>query len=438
MPDRHFPDWFDAYIKYANELVESPLIFTEWTAISAIASAMERKCFIPFGVKTIFPNMYIVLVGPSGVRKGTAMEPGYDILQEIGVNLAADATTKEALLIRLEEAGTASSYLDGVLSTDSAITIHSSEFTVFTRHRDSEFMSYLCKWYDCEKRFRYETKNKGSHDIPNVWVNIIGATTPSLIQASLPQEAVGGGLTSRMILVYADQKGKIIPIPFFGAKESKMRDALAEDLSNIKIVHGAFMMDEDFIDKYIDWVFEVEKNPAFTDPLLAGYEQRRRWHLLKLSMIFSASESGAKLIGVRHFDKALELLSRTEVLMPCVFRGMTQIDDNIVVTEILNQLRAKGRVTFAEIVRKYMGGVTLDRLEMITKAVITSGLAKEMIEAGKRWIEYIPPNQREKKDEQNWNGSVQQNSEGEVRDTPPITDELGEEPSPSGIPSIND
>ena len=75
--------------------------------------------------------MYIVLVGPSGCRKGTAMGPGYSFLRKVGAKLSAEATTREALIGSLELCKDTSVAPDGTSYDHSSLTIFSQELTVF-------------------------------------------------------------------------------------------------------------------------------------------------------------------------------------------------------------------------------------------------------------------------------------------------------------------
>ena len=99
---RQVEDWIDGYVEFTDNS-ESPENFRRWTAISTIAAALQRKCFVEWGTITWYPNMYIVLVGPSGARKGTAMGPAYDMLEELNIPMAANATTLQALIRRRKD-----------------------------------------------------------------------------------------------------------------------------------------------------------------------------------------------------------------------------------------------------------------------------------------------------------------------------------------------
>ena len=72
-------DWISAYLKYTEE-TESPVSYHTWTAVSMIAGALQRKCYMQWGLETIYPNMYIVLVGSAGrSRKSLAINIGEEI-----------------------------------------------------------------------------------------------------------------------------------------------------------------------------------------------------------------------------------------------------------------------------------------------------------------------------------------------------------------------
>ena len=99
---RRNKDWITSYLRYVDN-TEPPNLYKEWVAVSVIASCLQRKCYLDWGPMTFYPNMYIVLTGPSGkARKSTAMGPGMKLLREMGVKLAAESITREALIRELK------------------------------------------------------------------------------------------------------------------------------------------------------------------------------------------------------------------------------------------------------------------------------------------------------------------------------------------------
>ena len=86
---RMLSDWLAGYIEYTKN-TEPPLSYHIWVGISTIAAALERKVYMKWGHSDIYPNQYIVLIGPSGQsRKGEAVNLARNFIDHIGVNVGA-------------------------------------------------------------------------------------------------------------------------------------------------------------------------------------------------------------------------------------------------------------------------------------------------------------------------------------------------------------
>lgn len=323
MSDRQLEDWVDGFVRYTSK-TEAPRSYRKWIAISMVAAALQRKCYVEWGTITWYPNMYIILVGPSGVRKGTGMDPGHDLLHDIGIKTSAESTTRQALIRRLKS----SSYTEvnqgtGEISGHCSMTVFSQEFTVFLGYQNKELMADLCDWYDCRKKWTYETKHFGIDEIVGVWVNIIGATTPRLIQSSMPPDAIGGGLTSRIVFVSEMHKGKTVSLPFLTKEDIELYELLKFDLEKINLMAGRYKFTEDFLKKWDTWYTKTDSSPPpFKDDRLAGYVSRRPTHIMKLAMILSSSRSGEMVLKVGDLERAIETLVEVEPNMPQVFSGV--------------------------------------------------------------------------------------------------------------------
>jgi len=327
--NRKLPDWIDAFM-LLTENSEPPRLFRKWSAISAIASALQRKVSIKWGTSlTFYPNLYVVLVGPSATGKGTAMQFSLDIMSHIpAIRMSAQATSLQALIRRLKETNlTDLDMASGKQIYHSSMTIFSKEFTVFLGYHNRELMAALCDWYDCDKRWTYETISRKKEEIVGVWVNMLAGTTPDSIQSSLPIESIGGGLTSRIIFVSEEEKEKLIVLPTQTAEELELQEMLINDLEKISMLSGEFRYTENFANAWADWCFEAEKNKPFHDKKFEGYCGRRRPHLMKLAMIVSASHGQHELVLTKDdLDKASEMLKEVEVKMGLAFRGMGKSD----------------------------------------------------------------------------------------------------------------
>jgi hypothetical protein len=355
-------DWLDGYMIYTNNS-EPPVLYNTWVGVSVIAGALRRKCYLPWGTITVFPNMYIVLVGPSGkCRKGTAMGFGYGFLNKLGVKMASEAITREALIRELSQC------TDTISTTGTqhaSLTIYSQELTVFLGYNNMQLMADLCDWYDCRESWTYRTKNMGTDSIQGVFVNLIGATTPELLQTTLPQDAIGGGLASRIVFVYEKRKAKVVAFPFLTKDQVELGLKLTNDLDKIAMMQGPFTITDDFIECWRDWYTASEANPPFDDYQFSGYIERRPTHLWKLSMIMSASRSNSMEITDGDFKRALSLLTLTEVKMPLTFGGFGKADNSVVMERIMSTIAAAKVIKKSELQRRFYRDIHKKEMELV-------------------------------------------------------------------------
>jgi len=411
--ERKLPNWIDAFLHY-TENTEPPLLFRKWTAISCIASAMQRKCSLIWGTAlTFYPNLFVVLVGPSATGKGTAMNPGLDLISEISsIRMSANATSLQALIRHLKDTNLTDLDLEtGAQTYHSSLTIFSKEFTVFLGYHNHELMAALCDWYDCDKKWSYETIARKKEEVVGVWVNLIGGTTPDLIQSSLPIESIGGGLTSRIIFVFEEKKGKLVTIPVQSPKEKELRELLLHDLEKISMLSGQFKYTESFMDLWHDWCTQAEDNPPFYDKKFDGYIGRRRTHLMKLSMIMSAAHGQHDLCVSRDdLEEAIKILEEVEVKMDQTFKGVGQSD----ISSLINRSIAffvnsrNDQIPFFQYARYFsndMDKLTMDRvLDTLEASKIIKVVHKP---GGDNYIKVIETKQ---KIVQNLNGLIDSDS----------------------------
>jgi len=370
---RDLQDWYEAWLKYMDNS-ESPTIYNKWVAISMISAVLERKVFLQWD-KKLYPNFYTVLVGPPGCRKGTAMSPGREILEELNIKIAADATTKEKLASRLKEASDTFEAMDGQIHSYAAMTIFSEEFTVFLGYGNVELMQWMSDWYDCKPKWKYETKHQGIDEVDGVWVNLLGATTPELLQESMPRESFGGGLNSRIIYVFADRKAKLVVFPFQLEGQDEIREMLVRDLQIIRLMSGEFTPADSYLKRWGEW-YPQQHNKQNEDDKMSGYMERRPTHIHKLAMAFNASRGGNMTLTDVDFDRALTLLSETERNMNKTFAGVGKSQFAAVMNRVLQVIRIKREVKYSELLKQFYYDADDKSMGMIVATLERANLIK--------------------------------------------------------------
>lgn len=369
---REVNDWLSGYLKY-SEGSEPPRSYHTWCGLSLIAGALQRRVFLEWGFETIYPNIYVVLVGPSGkARKGIAIGIAKDMLSDVtGVTIAPNSTSREALVKKMKESG--GNYNipgTGQIKYHCSVTIFSEELSVFLGQKDTKFLANLTDWYDSKDRWEYETIGRGNEFINGVCCNFLGGTAPDWIQSMLPQEAIGGGFTARIIFVVEETKGKTVPKHTLSTSDLRLREALVNDLSRINNMAGPFSFDKDGERTYTQWYENYDKELAsgkypVNDPRFSSYCERRATHLRKVAMLMSASRGDSMQITSHDITRALEVMNKAEMKMHKTFGGLGRSKIAGITHDVLEFIQQLGSVPRSTLLVKFHNDVTVQDLKMI-------------------------------------------------------------------------
>lgn len=382
---RELSDWLDSYLRYTDNS-ESPVSYHIWCGLSVIAGALQRKVYLKWGLgRVIYPNLYVVLVGPSGrTRKGVAIGIAKEFLKLTpGVHVAPESSSgRQAMILAMKRAvGNYNDPTDNKIKFHCSITAFSEELSVFLGQGDIAYLSNLTDWYDSKDDWEYETIGRGKDTLQGLCVNLMGGTAPDWIQSMIPQEALGGGFTSRIIFIVEEIKRKIIakyePTP----EEEEAKDALQRDIERISQLAGEVTFTPEAEALYIKWYIEQDTNlsagrPPITDPRFAGYCERRATHLQKLMLICSASRGDDLKINVQDFDRAVKLLVGAEFNMHKTFGGLgkSRISDESNV--IIEYIKKVGITTRSLVLQRFYRDVDAFTLSNIEQLMTQMGVVK--------------------------------------------------------------
>lgn len=387
---RQLVDWITGYLRY-TDTTEPAELFRMWTAISVIAACLQRKCRLEWGTITFYPNLYVVLVGPSGARKGTAMSPGLEFVDNLGIKVAAEAVTREALIRELKNANQSEQNITtGKMIFHSSLTIWAQELTVFLGYGNLQLMSDLCDWFDCRNKWTYRTKNMGTDEIIGVFVNLFGGTTPSLIRSTLPLDAIGGGLTSRIIFVFEEGVERCQPMPFLSDAQIGLKEQLRLDLERIYSMHGDFKVTKEFLDLWTEWYVKQHNTDPFEDTShrFEGYFRRRPVHVMKLAMIVNASRTDRMILEANDFTRALEILMRTEQKMPNVFSGVGKYQHADTLSAMMNEIGIRGEVSQEDLLYVFRNDLDSYMFRNMIESMSRMGMIDVITRAGKEYYKY--------------------------------------------------
>lgn len=316
-------DFFQKYLNYIGKS-EAPAIYHRWSLMTAIGAMLGRRIWLEHGSFKIYPNMYVMLLGSSGVRKSTSIKIVKRLIKEAGYDsIAADRTSKEKFLMDL--AGETNEHdavrdMEQLLDQDlfrgspegsREIFVMADEANDFFGLGNMEFLSILGSLWDWEGDYDCRYKTGKSFTIHDPAVSILSANTPTNFAAAFPPEILGQGFFSRILLIHGESNGIRIPFPTVPAAEDTRR--IVEDLRRISQgVGGVATLSPDAERKLSDIYMEGYR---VEDIRFDSYSNRRFTHLLKLCLIACATR-GDTIVRGEDVVYGNTVLSHAEHCMP--------------------------------------------------------------------------------------------------------------------------
>lgn len=361
---RKLSNWLESYMLFTDN-TESAACYRRWSALSAISACLRRDCYFRGNHgEHLFPNMYVVLVGPSGFsRKNTAIIPAKKMLIALDIEITAGATTREALIRDLIKASKVPTVNGAQMSA--SLTVFVTELVNFINTEHKQLLGNLTEWYDCEDPWINATIKRDRDVIDRVCLNILGGTTPKLIRSCLPVENIGGGFSSRVIYVYAPDREKIIADDDIKPWEEALEKELIYDLRQIRNMVGQFKPTKEAVEYYGDWYNAFGENPpplAYTETF-GPYCSRKQTHVRKVAMILSAARSNNMIMERKDYEQAIRYLTELEPDLPKVFEGAGMTETGWINRRVGSYIQKRGQVIYSEIFNHF--GEELTRHEII-------------------------------------------------------------------------
>lgn len=289
---------------------ESPRSYQFWCAVSAIGAALGRGSYIDRMFYTLYPNQFIILLGPSGItRKSIPIDLTTKILREVGcIHITSDKLTPEYLMTELSTLYKEKEK-EGVHPYYTEAFCYAEELVVFIGDKESasRIIPLLTKLFNCPDQMKASTKTGGSELIERVCIHLLGGTTRQWLERCIPSTELGAGFAQRIIFVPERQPHH--SALFFDdldpVKQEGLYDKLVMQLENIhlqevgeyKLTQGAKKVAQKFYDG---------RNLHAEESQL-GFIGRIHDHVFRLAMVLSASskkkgeiDEGIMSIAIKH------------------------------------------------------------------------------------------------------------------------------------------
>lgn len=354
--------WLGLYLLYTQGS-PCPTAWHFWCGVAALGAACRRNFWIDWNQYNIWPNHYIVILGPSGTWKSVAIRNAMvDLIDRLNGVLERDhpswpqdkyiqtfpeKATPEFILQSLQSKQVFESKGPGHVGmryTDSCGIVAPDEFvTLFGKtayHSDLTAQITTALW-ECPYKWSAATISRGTEVLRNVSFSIVGGSTLEWIRKSATEDMFQGGFMGRCIFI--NRPREVVDIPRPDPFDPVTANYLAEQLAPLTLSEPREMRYSLSWDRaFADWNSD---NTTLIDrgDILASWYARKNSHLKKLSAILALSE-GQFEMRPRHLEQAIEIFAVEEKYLPGMIGELMSHEIASLGDYVLGVLRNKGGV----------------------------------------------------------------------------------------------
>lgn len=286
---------------------EAPRRFYYWAALSAISAVLKDKVWFDMAkAYKLYPNIYVLLYGPSGVRKGPAIALAEKIVRKVdNTRLINGRSSIEAII---KELGTSQSRpgKEPFKTAHGFVCASELSSSIISNPSSMDIMTNLYDRIYNEGEWKYKLKVGESHVLKDPTITWLAGTNEALFKDFVPEKNIHGGLIGRMFMVAEHKPGNINALMFDPDIVPDI-DAMVALLRPITQLSGPFEMDvgvrntvKDFYHK-----FQTEVAPGLRDE--TGFVARVLDFLIKNAMLISSGRRGDLKIIDKDIEEALDV-----------------------------------------------------------------------------------------------------------------------------------
>lgn len=382
LPESAWTPWARLYREAVGASTEAADELHYVALLTIVGAALGRSITVFCG-RPLHPNIYAMLIGPTGDRKSTAAELALDLLRRTApdVLLLNGVGSQEGLMERMAGLNA---------GKDSRTLLFVDEMAALLKkgRRESsgsliEFITELFHAPDSKVHF---TRAKAIH-LVNPTLNILAASTPAWLEAALDEEDILGGFTNRFIYATGSAKPDN-PLPV-APDQSKM-DRLAEWIRKISQAPPRSMVwrldaRKLWCDFYMDWRRFVTGQGERAAALL----RRSDLYILKFASINAAMDETTEITPA-HLAPAIDL---GRFLAGCAHQTLGDLGaprDYRIERLIEQKLVAANGSMRRKHLRQVLGGrVTGEKLDRILRAMERNGLISLVLEPSGKNLSHV-------------------------------------------------
>lgn len=323
---------------YLHDL-PSPRHFLQWNYRFAVSSILARKVW--FGNDApIFPNLYLIFVGPPSVGKSLPASMTKQLLEsckEVRVIPGTEKTETRQIINFSPDSLTVERLIESLASCVESIKIsenpkkfyvHSSmtfsiteELTNLFKTKQEDLVDFLVAGWNCGG-FKRETKSGDRFNIQQMCINFLGCTTVDRLAKCVNSDLVSQGFTSRTLFLYGDKPYHRVSEIKASADQRQALDEVKKHWKELNKLVGQIHLTPEAKEWLDLWIKSKMDSHINKDKKLEDYYGRKYHHLIKCAINAHFRDSLSLKIEVEDLEEADKDLALIEVDMHKSLRSL--------------------------------------------------------------------------------------------------------------------
>jgi Protein of unknown function (DUF3987) len=305
--------WFEWYVDYTRK-TEAPLSYHVFCSLCILGASLGRRVYKSKGHFNIYPNYWVVLVGPPGrVKKTSAIDIARTLVAKAALcPVMADKITAEALVQSLMESG--------------HHFVYAPEFSVLMgKQKYLEGLSVLMlRLADCPDEWQVKTVGRGMETVTNVALTVLGGSTMSLLADSTPGTVTSSGFLNRFMVIVEQDTQRMFPEPQKGAPH--LEEKLLACLARMKEWVGETAWENDTVrQQHHEWYYAHKQElRECENDMLAEALDRMDVHLERTAMLVHLAQHDNLRVCGECLTVAANLMNFAKRKMPQMVSAISQ------------------------------------------------------------------------------------------------------------------
>lgn len=304
-------NWVDDVMEDCSH-VETPRSWLYWSLLAAISAACGNNYHLSTlkGALVIKPNIYVILLGESGLGKEFPVSLAMELVSRADVTrVIAGRSSIQAIVLALSQAVTRE--LKGPIDDSRGFIVNGELSTAIIQDPDS--LTILTDLYDRKSKWSNLLKGAGTEKLKHPYITALFGSSPAHFYDTIPQVNIEGGYIGRNLIVYEEKRYKDTDL--FSDADMNIDEVLPDfpfekfidHLVKISEKAGRLIPDPGAKDLFNEWRRRWRREST---PDKTGFNNRVPVHVLKTAMLLNlANYSSNLIITTGEMSDSIELVT---------------------------------------------------------------------------------------------------------------------------------